>query len=224
MLAGFVINHPADAGVVNEAAIEHDPFELALPVPRQGMFAQVLAIARAQYPSSSRIAMHAQQRFDDTCGRLIQSILGHAVQLEPSTEMALVRTDRRLIKAGEFHPLQLGMHQAADASCGFAGPVEYRRLVPRESDGRRPARQGREMTVLRPFQWQALERPAARCIVGSLRLAQRWRRQLEFAGEHWPQCAQQASGVRAENPAWRSFIEVFVIFSVDDSGQTQLAL
>jgi hypothetical protein len=84
--------------------------------------------------------------------------------------MALAGTDRRLIKACEIHLLKFGMHQATDSSRGFAGPVEYRRLVSRDRDDNRRARRRRKVTVLQGFQWQALEGPAARRVVGSLAL------------------------------------------------------
>src|SRR5258708_38785940 len=168
--------------------------------------------------------MHAQQSLHDARGGLIQSILGHAVTLKPAAEMALAGTDRRLIKACKVHLLEFGMHQAADSSRGFAGPVEYRRLVPRDRDHNRRARQRRK-TVLRGFQWQALERPAARRVVGSLALLERCSRQLEFAGEYRPERAPQACRRRPEGPAWRRGGAGVVIFNFfDDGGPAPLAL
>ncbi len=151
--------------------------------------------------------MHAQQRLHDARGRLIQSILGHSMQLEPASEMALARMDRRLIQAREIHLMKLGVHQAADTPRGFAGPVEYRRLVPRGGDGRRCGRERRKIRVRRPMQWQALQRAAARRVVVSVPQSKRRRRQLEFAGQHRPERAQQASRLRPEGPARRRFVQ-----------------
>src|ERR1700729_4361254 len=120
------------------------------------MFAQVLAVAWLQYPASARVAMHAQEGLDNPCGRLLQSILRHPVHLEPAAEMPSARPDRRLIKTGELHLLQLGMNQAADSSCGLAGPVKYRRLIPHQRDnGPTPDRRNK-LRVLRPLRRQAL--------------------------------------------------------------------
>src|ERR1700735_3149985 len=139
--------------------------------------------------------------------------------------MVLARTDRRLIQACEVHLLQFGMHQGADSSSGLAAPVEYRRLVPRDGNDNRRARQRRKMGVLRRFQWQALERTAARrVVVGLVLLEQRWR-QLEFAGGHRPERAQETSGTRPELSARRRLVEVIRIVNfIDDGGQMALAI
>src|SRR5438045_1695899 len=80
--AGLVVDHPARAALVHEAAIDHDAPESPGREPGEGQLARRLTMSAAEQPPSALVGDRASERRQDLPGRIFLLPLGHARALE----------------------------------------------------------------------------------------------------------------------------------------------
>src|SRR5439155_1695147 len=123
--AGLVVDHPARAALVHEAAIDHDAPESPGREPGEGQLARRLTVSGAEQPPSALVGVRASERCQDLPGRLVLRPQG--TPATPPTRSARRAPARGTREAGappapRLRRPAIGAHPRGTASGGRGWP------------------------------------------------------------------------------------------------------
>ncbi len=162
MFAGLVVDDPAHAVRVDEAAVEHDPDQPLPGIAGEREFAALLAMAWIENPAAARVLQHAEQRRLHASRRLSAALGRYAAHGEPAFELrqAPAHIGRRI--AFDAQLLQFGVDETADLPRRFPGPIEdHRGRAPLDRKRRFGAQSQRGRRRRRPAERHPPQRGAA---------------------------------------------------------------